>query len=275
MKRLMRMAAIGGLLGACVSEGVLAAGQAVRGPFSEPALVFLKADLDDGQLPNRILLAPVPATFRSQLKFSCLGVEAAREEILIFLAHSGRCLPLGGMRSSVAKTSLIDDPVSRESAVREIGKQLENQSVVLVLPKLAEMQTAAVCYCPPDPGNARPSVHVSSGSPQTVVTGNAIGTITFSASDSDSLTLHESFTYSLDGSAWQADLPAGLSPLCGYGAGTLSCSVTGLAPAVTGEYRIRLGVSDGSRTGYATAYLTVEPAGPFEIIFEDGFESSP
>lgn len=272
----MRVAAISVLLTACLSASALAAVHSVRGPFHEPGLAFRKADLDNGKLPDRILLAPVPATFSSQLKFSCLGVQAASNEILVFLAHSGDCLPLGDARTSAAMTQadLDSNPVSRETATREINKQLASQSVVLVLPDTAETQAAQTCYCPPDPGNTKPSVSVSSGSPQTVMAGSAISAIEFGASD-DNVALSYSFTYTLDGGAWQDGLPAGLSQLCSHVAYSVSCEVTGLAPATTGDYQIRLGVSDGTLTGYAAALLTVTPFVPPEIIFGDGFENSP
>ncbi len=131
------------------------------------------------------------------------------------------------------------------------------------------------------PVNDPPVVSVESGDGQERAPGEAITAIVFSAADPDSTTLAERFAYRVDGGPDTAGLPAGLVAGCTPGAGTLSCSVTGTAPAVAGVYSIEFFAADEETEVSAGAGLTVRAAPPVNdppvvnVASGDGQERAP
>jgi hypothetical protein len=125
----------------------------------------------------------------------------------------------------------------------------------------------------PPPVNDPPVVNVQSGDGQEREPGETIEPIVFTATDADSADLAERFTFSVDGGTVNAGLPAGLAAGCTPGAGTLSCSVTGTAPANEGLYNIGFFVADEDSEVPAAAGLTVRTKPP--SVFKDGFEPQP
>jgi len=269
---LMHRAACAALLvGAATSA--LAAGNTMSSRYlDEPAVVFSVADLKAARLPLRIHLRNVAPVFGGQLSLACLGVPLQPHELAVYLVESRVCMPLSNL--TVSSLDAEHGPEATRGLARErirIERELESSAFVILQPETEVAATAALCYCP-GPGNNPPVAIVQSGSPQQATAGEAITTILFSASDSDSATLTHDFSYSLDGGQQTAGLPGGLSKACSAGSGTLSCSVSGTAPLTTGTYVIRFEVWDGSSAGSATAELTVVDGVRPETVFSDGFE---
>jgi hypothetical protein len=238
--------------------------------LDESALVFRASDLKSGRLPARIHLRNLPPVFSSQVTLACLGVPLQADDLVVYLAESKFCLALRD-RTPASMTAAHGPEVERGLAQERtsLERKLESSPLVVMQPQAAVAQTAAVCYCP---GNEPPVASVQSGSPQQATEGETITAIVFEASDSDSPTLTHEFSYMLDGGSPQAGLPGGLGETCLSGSGTLSCSVTGTAPLVSGSYLIQFEVSDSSSSASATAELTVIDGVLPEIIFSNGFE---
>ena len=212
--------------------------------LEESALVFRASDLKSGQLPSRIHLRNVPPVFNSQVTLACLGIPLQPDELVIYLVESKSCKALRDRTPASfagAHGPEVTSGLSQERASLE--QQLENSPLVVMLPQVKVAQTVRGCYCPV---NNSPVASVQSGSPQQATSGEAIATILFDATDSDSLNLTHKFFHTLDGGSQQTGLPGGLGEACTGGSGTLSCSVTGSAPPVSGSYLIRFEVGDGS-----------------------------
>jgi hypothetical protein len=248
----------------------LAAQGAMTSPYlDESALVFRASDLKNGRLPARIHLRNLSPVFSSQVTLACLGTPLQANELVVYLAESKFCMALRD-RTPASLAGAQGPEVARGLAQERtsLERALESSPLVVLQPQVAVAQTGPVCYCPGNP----PVASVQSGSPQQATVGEAIATIVFEASDSDSSALTYEFFHTLDGGVQQAGLPGGLGETCSVGSGMLSCSVTGTAPLVSGSYLIQFDVSDGSGSASATAELTVIDDVLPETIFSNGFE---
>jgi len=222
-----------------------------------PILVFKAEDIQNHRIPARVHMHGAPLVFGSQISLACLGVNLRRDELIVYLPESQSCIPFAEL-----------DPGSIRSIERDrpaLLKALDESAVVVMKPQAQPEGGAGLCGCP---GNRPPVVSVKSGSSQEAISGAAITSIEFTASDVDSEVLTEFFSFTLNGSSKQLGLPAGLLDNCVAGTGTLSCTISGTAPIPTGSYLIQLEVSDGFSLGSATATLSVIA----EQIFADGFE---
>lgn len=222
-----------------------------------PVLVFKAEDIQNRRVPARVHMHGVPLVFGSQVNLACLGVNLRRDELIVYLPESQSCIPLGELDPGNIRGFERDRPA--------LTRALEESTVVVMKPQARAQGGAGLCGCP---GNRPPVVSVKSGSPQEAISGAAITSIEFTASDVDSEVLTEFFSFTLNGSSKQLGLPAGLLGNCVSGTGTLSCTVSGTAPISTGSYLLQLEVSDGFSLGSATATLSVIT----EQIFADGFE---
>jgi hypothetical protein len=108
-----------------------------------------------------------------------------------------------------------------------------------------------------EPVNVAPLVNLVSGGSQQVNITTPVGNIEFSATDIDSVTLTDSFSYQFNGGSSNAGLPSGLVKNCIAGSGTLDCTVSGTAPGTPGAYEIMLSVSDEVNTSAVSTDLTV------------------
>lgn len=248
---------------------------AAKGPMTSPyvvesTLVFRASDLHNGQLPPRIHLRNMAPVFSSQVTLACLGIPLKADELVVYLAESRSCMAL--RNRTPASLARDHGPEAARGLSQErvfLERQLESSPLVVMQPQEEVPQAAPVCYCP---GNSPPIATVQSGSPQQATSGEAISTIVFSATDSDSLILTHEFFHTFDGGLQQSGLPGGLGEVCSTGSGTLSCSVDGSAPLTSGSYLIRFEVRDSSSSDSATAELTVVDIVRPEILFLDGFE---
>lgn len=262
---------------ACIALLLAVAGTALAAPgamtsryLQESALVFRASVLKSGQLPLRVHLRNGPPVFSSQVTVACLGVPLQPDELVVYLAESGSCKALRDRTPATFDRAHGPEAargLAQERAALEL--QLESSQLVIMQPQLEIAQPAALCYCP---GNEPPVASVQSGSPQQTATGEAIATISFSASDADSPSLTHNFFYTVDGGLEQAGLPGGLVESCSAGSGTLSCNVTGSAPLVSGSYLIRFEAQDSTSSDSAMAELTVIDGEPPETVFSNGFE---
>lgn len=124
------------------------------------------------------------------------------------------------------------------------------------------------CTCP---NNTPPTGSVSCAA-QVRTAGTAIGSVDFLASDVDGDGLSGQFSYQRDVDPVQSGLPAPLSSSCTPGAGSLQCTVQGLAPPSAGILQLILTVSDGTATLPLSTLLEVKAPVP-DRIFADGFDS--
>jgi len=239
--------------------------------IKQSMLVFKAEDVRSRRIPARIHVHGAPLVFGSQVNLACLGVNLRRDEFIVFLPESQLCIPLNELSVTLSKGK--PDPGSFRGIERDrsrLEQRLQESTFVVMQPQASVEGAAGVCSCP---GNRPPVVTVNSGSPQEVMAGASITSIGFSASDVDSEVLMEDFSFTLNGGSKQLGLPGGLGDSCVPGIGTLSCTVSGTAPATAGAYLIKLEVSDGFSLGSATATLTVTQP-PLEQIFADGFEET-
>lgn len=236
--------------------------------FSEPAVVFNNTDLLNDQLPRLIQSQDFPTVFSNELNLRCLSLRGRKSSAMVYLPQSQTCMALDDMRSSQGhkKTAGMNRMPGFETEYQQLQSWLQSEPLVIILQQAVAEPVAGVCSCA---GNATPIVVVDAGLELTVKSGDPVA-IAYSATDVDSEVLTEFFTYRLDGGPTEEGLPSGLVKNCSNGTGSLSCSVTGSAPPVSGYYAIRLEVSDGLSSGFASAFLTVLP----DLILLDGFEGN-
>lgn len=232
--------------------------------IGQPAMVFTAQDVRDRTLPMRVHVRGAPLVFSSEVILACIGVRFRQDDLLVYLPESHSCQTL----ESLSRSSPEDDSGLKELADpgrkrTRLMQQVERSGVAVYVPATV----AGACTCP---GNLPPVVTVESGSPQEVVAGGAIATIEYLGTDVDSEVLFETFSYTHNGGSKQNGLPVGLEDDCSHTSGTVNCDVTGTAPLITGQYLIRLDVSDGLALGTAVASLSV--VSPV-LDFADGFEN--
>jgi len=257
------------------SPSLLASQPAVAGNtlfsyhFSEPAVVFHNADLLNDHLPRLIQTQGFPAVFSNELNLRCLSLRGRKSAVLVYLPQSQTCMALDDLRRSQGheQTAGMNWNPGFETEYQQLQTRLQSEPLVIIQPQVLAVAAAGMCSCA---GNVSPIVVVDAGLELTVNPGDPVA-ITYSATDEDSEVLTEYFSYRLDGGSSQEGLPSGLVENCSKTTGTLGCSITGSAPLLNGYYAIRLQVSDGLSSGFATAFLTVLP----DIILLDGFESNP
>ena len=232
--------------------------------FREPAVVFNSTSLVNDQLPGIIQSAHFPAVFRNEINLHCISLRGHKDTALVYLPQSQTCLTLDDLRRTQGreKTAGMNRRPGFETEYLLVKNRLQSDSLGTIQPA---PPVGTVCSCD---SNAPPEVGVDTGENQAAGPGDPV-LIEYSATDVDSEVLTDIFTYQFNGGPVQQDLPTGLARNCTVGAGTLSCTVTGSAPLVSGFYAIRLVVTDNLSSGFATAFLTVLP----EVIFLDGFET--
>ena len=237
--------------------------------FSEPAVVFNSTSLAGDELPLIITRPHFPAVFRNDINLHCIALRGLKDTLLVYLPQSETCARLDDLHRTQGhrRTPGLKRRPGFEPEFQELNTRLQSGLLVTIKPQGPMPVVAAVCSCD---GNLAPEVGVTAGQDLAVTAGAPVQ-IDFAATDADSEVLMDTFTWQLDGGDSQPDLPAGLVKNCTAGSGTLDCSVSGTAPGVIGVYAIRLEVSDGLASGFATALLTVF----HENIFSDGFEENP
>lgn len=125
----------------------------------------------------------------------------------------------------------------------------------------------------PPPDNEPPVASVVLGASQEAEPGAAIQTIRFAATDPDSATLVQEFSYRRDGGAGVPGLPTGLVATCLETPNALSCDIDGTAPGEEGDFVITFVASDGELDASTSASLRVRSTE--SIILIDGFELVP
>jgi len=236
-------------------------------------LIFKAESLIKHRLPARTAMPNKPAVSATQLELACIGVNATHADLLVYQSHDQKCFRLSDLPAAKVTTLLGARGIHPLSTERmNLDQHLEADSVIIMKPQMDAAFTPLSCSCPGN-GNASPKATVDSGIGQQVISGTAISSIIFSATDSDSGTLTESFSYTRDGGARVNGLPGGLSSHCTSGSGSLTCTITGTAPATSGNYRIFMSASDGNSSGSTSATLEVNSEPLPDPIFSDGFEN--
>jgi len=249
------------------SPSLLAGNTVYSQYFREPAVVFNSTSLVNDQLPGIIQSPHFPAVFRNEINLHCIALRGYKDTALVYLPQSQTCLTLDNLRHTQRRKKIagMNRRPGFETEYQLVNSRLQSDSLVTIQPQVLAPSAGVVCSCD---GNAPPEVGVDAGENQSAGPGDPV-LIEYSATDVDSDVLTDIFTYQFDGGPTQQGLPTGLVRNCTAGTGTLSCTVTGSAPSVSGFYAIRLEVSDSLSSGFATAILTVVP----EVIFLDGFET--
>lgn len=257
---------------ALVTACLAVADSAASDNTSSDAVLIRAEALTEHRLPDRIPLPDGGFISGSSASLACMAHHAWRDDLVVYLPGSRDCMPLRGLLALAPHEVTLPRSVRRS----RLARQLDREDVLVFEAEIAEAATgqslvgypvltqaiaADQCSCP-DPGNATPVVAVPTGAPQQVAEGAAIATIGFSATDSDGDTLTASFSFRKDTGLSTPGLPGGLVSNCTGNAGSLSCPVTGTAPATLGTYAIRLSVSDGSASASRTATLTVTSTRP-------------
>ncbi|MEE4174144.1 MAG: proprotein convertase P-domain-containing protein [Xanthomonadales bacterium] len=262
------------LVTACVH-----AAEAAASTDAGPNAVLIRAEaLSERRLPDRIAIPGRGFATGTSAALACMAHHAWRDALVVYLPDTRDCMPLRGLLALAPHDQTLPRAVRRA----QLEQRLAGEDILVFRAELAEdsageslvgypVLTQAIaadqCSCP-DPGNATPVLAAPTGAPQQVAEGAAISTIGFSATDSDGDTLTPSFSFRKDTGLSTPGLPGGLVANCTGNAGTLSCPVTGTAPATLGEYVIRLSVSDGLASASRTATLTVtstRPAGSLTV----------
>jgi len=232
--------------------------------ITEAAIVFRAGKLAPGKMASvnipQIVTAPgISAVFRNQLILACITIPSSDDALLVFSPATGSCAKLDdGFYGLAGERSRIEE-------------KLEDGPYIIVMAQVRPSPPAGTCSCPGEPVE----VVVTAGESQTVAPGEIITTIVFAATDADSDMLTEEFSHTFDGGSTQSGVPLPLINSCDFAPGTADCTVSGNAPALEGQYLIRLEVTDGLSPGFAIATLNVESDPPPMGLFSDGFENQP
>lgn len=153
----VRCAWITGVAGAALLVSVAGTALAAQGTMTSPylgesALVFRAADLKSGQLPARIHLRNLPPVFSSQVTLACLGIALQPDELVVYLPESKSCMALRDRTAALFAAEHgpeVAMGLAQERASLE--QQLESSPLVVMQPRVAATQPAALCYCPGNP----------------------------------------------------------------------------------------------------------------------------
>jgi hypothetical protein len=259
------------ILLACVMPfGLMADFSEVYGSLVEQRTFIIKSEsLRTITREPFILLKSSRMLSTRDIQRACNKFSHAQKLELVYTPDDGKCVPMARYKIQHPKFSLNSFLSDGQNQSR-LSDLMSASEVVLIKP--IPLGVAYQCACPT--GNRSPVVQVASGSPQSTESATPITAIVFVATDADGQQLTRSYSFIFD-SINTSGLPAGLGDSCSSSAGTLTCTINGLAPSQSGVYLIKMTASDGSASGNATATLSVQAPPPADGIFHDSFESLP